>query len=534
MLLPVIQGHDQLQVTRVLLHVFSLQLPCRRVLYTELVRLLSNDSRKGLKNKRKKRREKDQRGVDNDVLTAERAIEKITDRVTLKNTDQVSSLPFSFPSSSSSSFAPSSSFSISTSSQADCHSQSDLSSQSISMLLQRVDSRLSFFLISPDTSTDISLHLSSSSSSSASSSTSFSGRRDKNVTATCQKEYESITFNSSQKQRQEQRHRQHNNNQTHHKSILFSSSKTISSNRCIETFRTLKDKEHSLPEDFYLLISLSFALGIKSKKCETVSDILHLSKAIVGFDFSLQEKQNSDFNYTISSSNESNKHGEVESRDLGPTGNFLFALLRYAAEGFPLPNIELNSVILRGSNDVIDSTDSAPSNNDNHPDDSSHDKINSGSKSNNINTRNTYCNDNDLKNKDNSIQLISPSNHQLYITHFACCYNMTLGLLRCLILTLVIIKDIRSMNDNDEGNNKNNNNGHENDNEIDRGDDDSIYETSSFENKNINIGSKIFFILMFFLFVFSVCVDHFIRVPIINILFDCTYIILNRVHFIPY
>ena len=110
----------------------------------------------------------------------------------------------------------------------------------------------------------------------------------------------------------------------------------------------------------------------------------------------------------------------------------------------------------------------------------------------------TNNNDNDLKNKDNSIQLISPKNHQLYITHFACCYNMTLGLLRCLILTLVIIKDIRSMNDNDEGNDKNNNNGHENDNEIDRGDDDSIYETSSFENKNINIGSKIFFILMFF------------------------------------
>ena len=54
------------------------------------------------------------------------------------------------------------------------------------------------------------------------------------------------------------------------------------------------------------------------------------------------------------------------------------------------------------------------------------------------------------------------------------------------------------MNDNDEGNNKNNNNGHENDNENERGDDDSIYESLSFEDKNINIGSKIFFILMFF------------------------------------
>ena len=106
---------------------------------------------------------------------------------------------------------------------------------------------------------------------------------------TSQEQYESAPSYSFKEQRQEQRRQQqqqqqHESNQTYQKSILFSSSKTVSSDRCIETFRTLKDKEHSLPEDFHLLISLSFALGIKSKKSETVMDIMYLSEAIIGFD----------------------------------------------------------------------------------------------------------------------------------------------------------------------------------------------------------------------------------------------------------
>ena len=55
-LLPVVSVGDQVQVTHALLHAFSLQLPCRRVLYAELVRLLSTEMRCRVEGTRGKRR----------------------------------------------------------------------------------------------------------------------------------------------------------------------------------------------------------------------------------------------------------------------------------------------------------------------------------------------------------------------------------------------------------------------------------------------------------------------------------------------
>ena len=609
-LLPVVSVGDQVQVTHALLHAFSLQLPCRRVLYAELVRLLSTEMRCRVEGTRGKRRKsqayldsqnigrisqkKREHEEDNENENEQNSIGDNNNRnrnssnsieLSSANRCTLSSLrPLSTCSSSSSSSSCSSSSSlpvsassaslpISTSASApssvNISSSSRLSSQSISILSQRVHTRLSLFLRTPGVPSETIQSSSYSSSSSTPSSSSFPssrGRRDDSSEPYLRENRQHSSFLSadsnkqhpSQHQQQQKRYHQYdkklqesvnrnknkNKNSKHlessqrqkSRSSIFSSSQTICPNSCIETFRTLKDKEHSLPEDFHLLIALSYSLGIQSNECETVSDMIYLCRAILNENNSASDLDSNNHNYNDKSHdrNHDSYNGDNndirnydkndlncnknsgherrrrradihEARDLGPTGSFLFALLRYAAEGFPLPICAPNSVILRGDINGTDSLDVAQSHSgeSSHNDDMNNSYNNNNNSNNNINnnSKNNDENNNNFKNniekskikKNDNNELIRQSNHQLLISHFACCYNLISGLLRCLTLTLEII--ICGENDVDDSNitiddeNEDANNDNYNDDINNDSDEDDKNETREYIKNKINYGN---------------------------------------------
>ena len=264
---------DQIRVMQTLFHAFSLQLPCRRVLYVELIKVLTSPP---LSNRGSDRGR--ERGVgindptDNDRIGG--------DGVDVEGTQSYPDAPAALP-------------------------LPLLSPQLLCMISQKVHSRLNTFLKPLESSTR---NADTESRSSSSGSSSFNTQRHNNSPESCPK--------------------------------------TLSTQHCIDTFHTLRGQEFALGEDFSLLISLSHVLSTAMCAADTASDMLNISKVIIGAvqlnvrDTSRYEGSRSIARSASDRGIEGPGSGRVQesfnTADLGPTGSFLLALIHFAGNGFPI------------------------------------------------------------------------------------------------------------------------------------------------------------------------------------------------------
>jgi hypothetical protein len=384
-LLSSVGQEDQVQVMHALLHGFSLQLPCRRVLYVELITLLQpiplstcDKNEKNNENSQIYNRE----GCWSDQTEGSRVV---------------------------------------------------LSSQLLSTLTQRVHARLSSFLMPAKCSMK-------KSKNSVQHDTFLNGAegRNKNSRATLSSNENDADSGSS---------------------IPL----TISSTQCIQSFRTLRGKEFCLAEDFSLLITLSYALEVYSNRTRITSDIVQLSKNMLGFE---------SLHATFDNSHEGNEswiapwESREGTRDFGSTYFFLSALTRFCAAGFCSPSAPLGEEDIGtkeatadpGSNYLLNSNaDSSSSSNSSSSSSSS--RIDTGGRSFNLDvplysatafpsttsTALSLVQSNQRKSDDidKKQSMIIKENEGLQnrLTHIACCYSLLSGYLRCFISTLQFLRE---------------------------------------------------------------------------------------------
>jgi hypothetical protein len=358
-----------------LFHAFSLQLPCRRVLYVELIKLL----RAPLLPNRCRDLDRDEIGhTDDDRIGGEVDATEICP-------EAQASIPL-------------------------------LSPQLLSMISQKVNSRLCTFLKPLE---------SSPRSADAESRSRFSGLDNYNTQQ---------SVNSSD-----------------------SASKTLSTQHCIETFFTLKGQEFALGEDFSLLIALSHVLSTAMCEADTASDMLSVSKVIIGTVLpnvrGINRSEGSwSLQFTASDVGiEGPGSGRVQeslnSEDLGPTGSFLLALVNFIADGFPIHRTTQRdgnaSVVEKdsGLDSRISSSSSASSkrlpNRNLEMDVPLYSTLSlSARKENPEEKENTVNGKINLTEKQRKEE-----ERQIKIVHFALCYSLLTGLLSTLTLTLLSSKE---------------------------------------------------------------------------------------------
>ena len=364
-----------MQVMHALLHGFSLQLPCRRVLYVELINLLQpipllkcDKNQKNIINS-----EIYNRGGWSDQTEGSRVV---------------------------------------------------LSSQLLSTLTQRVHARLSSFL------TPVKCSMKTSKNSVQHDRFSNGGEGSNKISRA------SLSSNE--------------NDADSGTSIPL----TISSTQCIQSFRTLRGKEFCLAEDFSLLITLSYALEVYSNRTRITSDIVQLSKKMLGFESLHATFDNSHERNESWTAPWDNREG---TRDSGSTYFFLSALTRFRAAGFcshsaPFGEEDIGTEevtadpglnYLFNSNADRNSTSSSKSS-----------RIDTGGRSFNMDvplysatalpsttsTALTLVQRNQRKSDDTDKKqgIITEENEDLRsrLTHIACCYSLLSGYLRCFISTL--------------------------------------------------------------------------------------------------
>ena len=198
----------------------------------------------------------------------------------------------------------------------------------------------------------------------------------------------------------------------------------------------MKDRDHAVSEDFHLLIALSHAIDVYTESSGTASDMVHLGEVILGRerggerDEVNEENDNGGVNTAGGGQHRDGREGGCrdddgshedridyycgnddysmdrrpsDSRNRGPTASFLVALLRYSAQGFPFSNSTPTRDILTDSSTPNRSHCSGGTDDDHVEDDE---------------------------------KAIVDINYPMYITHYACCYSLVTGLLRCLTVTL--------------------------------------------------------------------------------------------------
>ena len=373
-LLSSVGQEDQVQVMHALLHGFSLQLPCRRVLYTELITLLQP-----LPLPEYDRNNKSYKNVEegwSDQTEGSRVV---------------------------------------------------LSSQLLSTLTQRVHARLSSFLM-PEKCLNKNIK--------------YLIRHERSTKgADGRNEISQATLSSNE------------NDVDSETSIPL----TISSTHCIQSYRTLRGKEFCLAEDFSLLITLSYALGIYSNKTGTISDIVQLSKKVLWFEshhapfHNLQERQES------CSTSWENREG---TQDFGSTYFFLSALTRFCAAGFTSPSLPQKDENMGTNEATVDHGSYNPLNLDSSSSTSTN-GVDTGGRNFNLdvplynttplqtNTANSTAlttrqdkqkKSDDIDRKQN---MITKENEDLQnrLTHIACCYSLLSGYLRCFISTIQFLQE---------------------------------------------------------------------------------------------
>jgi hypothetical protein len=370
---------DQILVIQTLLHAFSLQLPCRRVLYVELIKLLTAP----LLPNRCRDRDRDEIDHTNDDRTGGEV------DATESYPEAQAALPL-------------------------------LSPQLLSMISLKVNSRLSTFLKPLE---------SSARSADAESRSRFSRLSSYNTQR---------SDNSSD-----------------------SSSKTLSTQHCIETFFTLKGEEFALGEDFSLLIALSHVLSTAMCEADTASDMLSISKVIIGtvrpnargikrFE-GFRSEQFTASDVGIEGPGSGRVQESLNTEDLGPTGSFLLALVNFISDGFPIHcttqrdgnagAVEKDS----GLDSRISSSSSASSKRlPNHNLDMDVPLYSTLSlsavgarKENPEEKENTVSGKINLTEKQRKEE-----ERQIKIVHFALCYSLLTGLLSTLTLTLLSSKEV--------------------------------------------------------------------------------------------
>jgi hypothetical protein len=234
---------------------------------------------------------------------------------------------------------------------------------------------------------------------------------------------------------------------------------TISSTQCIQSFRTIRGKEFCLAEDFALLITLSYALEVYSNRTRITSDIVQLSKNMLGFESLHATFDNS---HERSESWTTPWESREGTRDSGSTYFFLSALTRFCAAGFCSPSAPLGeedmgtkeatedpgSNYLFNSNEDSSSISSFKSN-----------RIDTGGRSFNLDvplysatplqtrtsTALSIVQNNQRKSDDidkkQSVIIKENEDIQNRLTHIACCYSLLSGYLRCFISTLQFLRE---------------------------------------------------------------------------------------------
>ena len=379
-LLSSVGQEDQVQVMHALLHGFALQLPCRRVLYTELITLLQPlPLSKYDKNK------------------------KLNENVEEGWSDQTQG------------------------------SRVVLSSPLLSTLTQRVHARLSLFLMPEKCS-------------------------NKNINNPIQ--HERSPKGADGRNGISQATLSIDKNDA---DLGSSIPLTISSTHCIQSYRTLRGKEFCLAEDFSLLITLSYALGIYSNRTGTISDIVQLSKKLLGFESphatfnNLQERQES------CSSSWDSREG---TQDFGSTYFFLSALTRFCAAGFISPSVPQTDESMRTAEATVDSGSYNSQNLDSGSSSTTRvktnvNRIDTGGRSFNVDvplynttalSTNTTTSSalTTIQNKqkksddmDKKQIMIIKENEDLQnrLTHIACCYSLLSGFLQCFVSTVQFLRE---------------------------------------------------------------------------------------------
>ena len=377
-LLSSVGQEDQVQVMHALLHGFSLQLPCRRVLYTELITLLQPLP-----------------------LPKYDKCKKLNENVEGGWSDQTEG------------------------------SKVVLSSQLLSTLTQRVHARLSSFL-TPEKFSNNNID------NSMQHERSLKGADGRN-------EISQATLSSN-------------------KNVEDSGSfipLTISSTHCIQSYRTLRGKEFCLAEDFSLLITLSYALGIYSNRTGTIADIVQLSKKMLGFESHHTTFNNSQERQESCSSSWDSREG---TQDFGSTYFFLSALTRFCAAGFTSPSVPQTDDNMGTNEATVDPRSYNSQNLDSGSRSSSSDntnRVDTGGRSFNMdvplyNTTALQTNKTinsalttvqNKQNKSDAIDkkqiMIIKENEDLQnrLTHIACCYSLLSGYLRCFISTVQFLQE---------------------------------------------------------------------------------------------
>ena len=370
-LLSSVGQEDQVQVMHALLHGFSLQLPCRRVLYAELITLLQPLPLSKY-NKHKKLNENVEEGWS-DQTQGSRVV---------------------------------------------------LSSQLLSTLTQRVHARLSSFLMPekcPNKNINNPIQHETSSKG--------ADGRDGISQATLPIDKNDADSGSS---------------------IPL----TISSTNCIQSYRTLRGKEFCLAEDFSSLITLSYALETYSNRTGTISDIVQLSKKLLGFESLHAPFNNLQKRHESGSSSWDSSEG---TQDFGSTYFFLSALTRFCAAGFTSPSVPKTDESMRTTEATVDyGSYNSRDNSSIHTN-----RIDEGGRSFNMDVplynttalqtittassalttiQNKQKKSDDIDKKQNII-ITENEDLQNRLTHIACCYSLLSGFLRCFVSTVQFLRE---------------------------------------------------------------------------------------------
>ena len=413
-LLPNVKEEDQIKVLHTLLHAFSLQLPCRRVLYAQLTKLL-----KSIKKKKRKRTEMAVRNNSSTDDCCESPIEE--EKENGRGSDNEEEYASAAEKNGSS----------------DCpKSRLYLSPQVVSTLLKKVSTRLSSFL----TTTSNAL----------------------------QEEDPGPTFQS---------HNSSNNHSSMYDSRghciqsegdCASSRTIVCTKNCIQSFRTLTGYEFSLAEDLPLLVELSYALAEHSSSGEKeenspheeeiVSDMIYLAGVISQpGNVLLKSRESVDLSFQDLIRNDDGDLGYFDFRhpeeDLGPTGSFLRALLNFISDGFPLPVLthrhpDKNEVSDPGSNSSIAVLNGRSINMD-VPLCGVAIAVGSASASSEHTVSSACVTDDSVRVSAEDEKMKKEEQHQLLIIHFACCYGLLSGLLTCLTRTLSLVSSSLSATEED-------------------------------------------------------------------------------------
>jgi hypothetical protein len=406
-LLPVVEESDQIQVMHALLYAFSLPLPCRRVFYTELTRLLLHDSQS--------------HSALQEGNESIRSNHVSNERKNIQRGSSSQSSSSDTPTSSASSSVPSSLFPSLT--ECSPTGKSVLSSRLLAMLSHKVTARLSSFLVLQNTDNETLLNPSTSTSRPSNT----PNESVKNAQILCP-------------ERQSQSRRQSlSENFLSSYQKPPSTSFVVSSDRCIEQFRTLKGNEYVLGEDFSLITSLSWALDMHSNRRKMMFDMTNICESILGMKHS---KTNDELISTESANDDNMGSGYTESNstelqdlnmDLSSTGTFLSAVLQFSVDGFPLP------VSLTRISTGLSKGTATSANNDCGSIRVSEVHSLSGESFSTSNSLSSVNSNSILKatarqTKDDHLK-VKVDQLKVKVTHLACCYNLLSGFLRCLTLT---------------------------------------------------------------------------------------------------